>query len=121
MKYLHSWSAENRKRSCLVIGKVSGHYRRFSLLNKSGETGAISDLLSLNNLVRERYICLTFLKVDDNTEAVLFLEEMSVFSGRSLIVAGVLCRSLMVWMIVVVVSSVFMSFSSLSSFDLDYV
>ena len=70
--------------------------------------------------MRDRNICLTVLKIDDNT-AALFLEEMSVFPGWSLIVAGVLCRSLMVWMIVVVVSSLFMSSPSLSSFDLDNV
>ena len=70
--------------------------------------------------MRDRNVCLTLLEINDNTEAVLFLEEMSVFPGRSLIVACVLCvLSLMVWMIVVVVSARLMSFSSLSSFDLD--
>ena len=96
-----------------------------STLNKSGKTGAISDILTLNNLVRDRNIRPSLLKINDNTVAVaaLFLEEMSVFKGRNLIVVGVLCSRLMVWMIVsVVVSSyVLMSFSSLSSFDLDYV
>ena len=90
-----------------------------STLNKSGKTGAIC-VLTLNNLVRDRNIWLAVLKINDNT-AVLFLEEMSVFPERSLIVGGVLCGSLMVRMIVVIVSSLFMSFSSFSSFDLDYV
>ena len=92
-----------------------------STLNKSGKTGAISDILTLNNLVRDGNIWSALLKVNDNTAAVaLFMEEMSVFPGRNLIVAGVLCSGLTVWMIVVVVFFM-MSFSSLSSFDLDYV
>ena len=78
-----------------------------STLNKSGKTGAISDILTLNNLVRDRNIRPSLLKINDNTVAVaaLFLEEMSVFNGRNLIVVGVLCSGLMVWMIVSVVVS----------------
>ena len=92
-----------------------------STLNKRGKTGAISDILTRNNLVRDGNIWPAVLKINDDTAATaLFREEMSVFSGRNLIVVSVLCGSLMVWMIVVVVSSLFMSFSSLSSFDLDY-
>lgn len=86
----------------------------------------MSDILTLNNLVRNRNSgpqCL--LEINDNTAAAaaLFLEEMSVFKGRNLIVVGVLCSRLMVWVIVgVVVSShVLLSFSSLPSFDLDNV
>ena len=86
----------------------------------------MSDILTLNNLVRNRNSGPCLLKINDNTaaaSAALFLEEMSVFKGRNLIVVGVLCSRLMVWMIVsVVVSShVRLSFSSLSSFDLDNV
>ena len=91
-----------------------------STLNKRGKTGAISDILTLNNLVRDGNIWSTLLKINDNTAAAaaFFLEEMSVFPGRNLIVADVLCSGLTVWMIVVVVFFM-MSFSSLSSFDLD--
>ena len=67
--------------------------------------------------MRDRNIKPTVLEINDNTAAALFLEEMSVFSGWSLIDDGVLWGSLVVRMIVVVVSSLFMSFSSLSYFS----